>query len=77
MHNTPSHTPLTSHKLAKWGAPSAESKGGRSNAIMQKLKGMPGAPSIDVQLPSIDVLLQHTFAPADCLLPPLTENLAA
>lgn len=44
---------------------------------MQKLKGMPGVPSIDVQLPSIDMLLQHTFAPADCLLPPLTENLAA
>lgn len=37
---------------------------------MQKLKGMPG-------VPSIDAALQYTFAPADCLLPPFTENSAA
>lgn len=70
MHNIPSHNPLSSHRLANWGAPYAEIKGGTSDAMMKKLKGMPG-------VPSIDVLLQYTFASADCLLPPYTENLAA
>lgn len=57
VQNTPSYNLITSQRLAKWGAPPAEIKGGRSNAIMQKLKGMPG-------VPSIDVLLQYT-----CRLP--------
>lgn len=69
MHNTPTQ-PASLQSLAKRQAPSAEITGGSSNAIVQNLKGMPG-------VPSIDAALQYTFAPADCLLPPFTENLAA